>query len=523
MSFRASIRNLFRRKKRNEDKKTTTLNSAGSNQSGTEGTYENPEGECQNLCESQEHIYEELKIEQFDDDLNEEEFPRPLPPLPEDAQEPVQCAVAKETEYAKLEKEGQVVSGSGLWLWKTDIVLTQQVIVHVSNNPIYYRIFRSQYTNSLYHIGDGRDLLILDPISNIKHMHKMFHVARFMISVGLYNVGVFFLGIIKSYDFYEEGLIFVLGVNEGVYMYTKKCFFKVGNNLEHFVKSKLQDVIMFPKGPVTDKFESIIEERIKQFRKREKKSVSNWIRDQENRFLDMMVYYPKDCVETIVADAQVREFFCKLHLAKRRDADENAFECNMLYLIKYISESLYIRSQSKKAWRDNDVSAEAQLFYKDLRLHLLIKISKRVQVDLEKLREVFDRVDKCHCETSKEEYMHLRHVLSRVEYLVLWCASHKKFACWEKSIIYQEVRDERLAYAKHSWIKLMRNKFNHLDLEAYSTLQHVTKKGTCLHVGLCTYRPGRGRTCGVQCNNWFIHILIFLILIYRRAEVRHHE
>lgn len=392
---------------------------------------------------------------------------RPLPPIPREVP-----YTALDNGYGGGAYETAISPGNltGLWPWNCND-LSESVIKRVSDRPSMLKVFRSTFYGYSYTITEGRSMEIIDPIYE-KDRDRIGKAALYIMSfASLRETGIFFIGVINSWDFFNGAVVFILSSNECVYMYAHRCLFKVANKLIGFVKRGFRDLNMHRSGILGPEAERQAAELGFKYQRNTGQSLQYWVKERESCFLRTVLSMEGslDCndqcrPQTIHRNDEDTEFFFRPLLtqddvsaqtANYQLADVSVFAS----MAQYVIDDLRENGRAYNRHSESKYTIEQCMMYQEIRGFLICRIAAKIlDADLYTTRAMFDTVDRCVCVSRADFRTHLRHVSQSTSTLLYWCLEYCRTQCiplCDYTLIHNDIQAERLLYAQLSWAKLL--------------------------------------------------------------------
>ncbi|ALM25967.1 protein U14.5 [Proboscivirus elephantidbeta4] len=401
----------------------------------------------------------------------------------------------KKFSFSSSSSDSSVVSAGGPTAAATDEnrPMTRELLEFLGENLDTCSMFRNTYHKREYLLPNSGNasLVIMDLRCDHDFFNRVlvsaFHLKDVMIE-DEQGGGVIFLGQIRSSDFFNKAIVFVLYGSGCVYLHREGAFFKVGNGIGDLAVRGLMDVVAFatPSCLTNEEVGTLLEDENIRI------GVRAWVLQGERLLMQSaraackqkMRSGPSCCAsDELDRGLKKREretrmytgeesrmrFFCGpfVSQAGADGDDEDAETGNKVvpqYLTGYISyviRDLKRRSQSESMWNEmHHVGEEAEEMFQHVRKWLLGEVQRHLPtLDLKLLKRQLDSVNgDCHCTMQgSNAYNHMKHVVSTIPYVVYCTCYHHGNNTLSYSA-YLAVRSllvlERLVFACLSWSRL---------------------------------------------------------------------
>ncbi|UVZ34350.1 protein U14.5 [Elephant endotheliotropic herpesvirus 3B] len=367
--------------------------------------------------------------------------------------------------------------------------MTRELLEFLGENMDTCSMFRNTYHKREYLLPNSGNaaLVIMDLRCDHDFFNRVlvsaFHLKDVMIEEEQ-GGGVIFLGQIRSSDFFNKSIVFVLYGSGCVYLHREGAFFKVGNGIGDLAVRGLMDVVAFatPSCLTNEEVSVLLEDEAIRTgvrawvlqgermlmqsartacKQKMRSGPSCCASDELDRGIKKKLQQTKSCT----GEESRMRFFCGPFVSQA-DVDDDS-ETNKVipqYLTGYISyviRDIKRRSQSETMWNEmQHVGEEAEEMFEHTRRWLLDEVQRHLPtLDLKLLKRQLDSVNgDCHCTMQgSNAYSHMKHVVSTIPYVV-YCTCYHHGSNTLSYSAYLAVRSllvlERLVFACLSWSRL---------------------------------------------------------------------
>ncbi|QOE74408.1 protein U14.5 [Elephant endotheliotropic herpesvirus 3A] len=367
--------------------------------------------------------------------------------------------------------------------------MTKELLEFLGENMDTCSIFRNTYHKREYLLPNSGNaaLVIMDLRCDHEFFNRVlvsaFHLKDVMIEEEQ-GGGVIFLGQIRSSDFFNKAIVFVLYGSGCVYLHREGAFFKVGNGIGDLAVRGLMDVVAFatPSCLTNEEVSVLLEDEAIRTgvrawvlqgermlmqsartacKQKMRSGPSCCASDELDRGIKKKLQQTKSCT----GEESRMRFFCGPFVSQA-DVDDDAESNRVIpqYLTGYISyviRDIKRRSQSETMWNEMEhVGEEAEEMFEHVRKWLLVEVQRHLPtLDLKLLKRQLDSVNgDCHCTMQgSNAHSHMKHVVSTIPYVV-YCTCYHHGSNTLSYSAYLAVRSllvlERLVFACLSWSRL---------------------------------------------------------------------